>query len=124
MESHAVYVSQEVFADFIARVIAGPHREFDAQRRQFIGHVATFSDSRIFVSPTTALVKFNADDHLAKPKANNMSLELGPSQRKSAASMYQLLAALIRSATISAIKMTVGLIATDGVSGMIEASPA
>ena len=36
---------------------------------------------------------------------------------------YQLLAALIRSATISAIKMTVGLVATDGTSGMIEASP-
>ena len=33
-------------------------------------------------------------------------------------------AALIRSATISAIKMTVGLVATDGTSGMIEASPA
>src|SRR5580704_2109388 len=39
------------------------------------------------------------------------------------ASMYQLLTALIRSATISAIKMVVGLIATEGVSGMIEASP-
>jgi hypothetical protein len=37
--------------------------------------------------------------------------------------VYQLLAALIRSATISAIKMVVGLIATEGVSGMIEASP-
>lgn len=36
----------------------------------------------------------------------------------------QLLAALIRSATISAIKMTVGLVATDGTSGIIEASPA
>ena len=35
-----------------------------------------------------------------------------------------LLAALIRSATISAIKMTVGLVATDGTSGIIEASPA
>jgi hypothetical protein len=32
-------------------------------------------------------------------------------------------AALMRSATISAIKMTVGLVATDGQSGMIEASP-
>jgi hypothetical protein len=32
--------------------------------------------------------------------------------------------ALTRSATISAIKMTVGLVATEGVSGMIEASPA
>jgi hypothetical protein len=36
---------------------------------------------------------------------------------------YQLLAALIRSAAISAIKMVVGLIATEGVSGMIVASP-
>jgi hypothetical protein len=35
-----------------------------------------------------------------------------------------LLATLIRSATISAIKMTVGLVATDGTSGIIEASPA
>ena len=32
-------------------------------------------------------------------------------------------AVLTRSATISAIKMTVGLVATDGTSGMIEASP-
>jgi len=57
MESHAVYVSQaEVFADLIARVIAGPHREFDAQRRQFIGHVATFSNSLVFVSQATAQV--------------------------------------------------------------------
>ena len=87
MESHAVYVSQaEVFADLIARIIAGPHREFDAQRRQFIGHVATFSNSLVFVSPAIALVKFNAHDQLAKPKANNMDLELGTSQRKSAAS--------------------------------------
>ena len=35
-----------------------------------------------------------------------------------------LLAALIRSATIWAIKMTVGLVATDGTSGIIEASQA
>jgi catechol 2,3-dioxygenase-like lactoylglutathione lyase family enzyme len=35
----------------------------------------------------------------------------------------ELLVALIRSATISAIKMVVGLIATEGVSGMMEASP-
>jgi catechol 2,3-dioxygenase-like lactoylglutathione lyase family enzyme len=35
----------------------------------------------------------------------------------------ELLAALKRSATISAIKMVVGLVATEGVSGMIEASP-
>ena len=87
MESHAVYVSQaEVLADLIARITAGPRREFDAQRRRFTGHVATFSNSLVFVPPATALVKFNADDHLAKPKANNMDLELGPSQRKSAAS--------------------------------------
>jgi hypothetical protein len=43
---------------------------------------------------------------------------------KLSASVYQLLAALIRSATISAIKMVVGLVATDGTSGIIEASPA
>jgi hypothetical protein len=60
--------------------------EFDAHRRQFAGHVATFSNSLVFVSPATALVKFNADDHLAKPEASNMDLELDPSQRKSAAS--------------------------------------
>jgi hypothetical protein len=81
------YVSQaEVFADLIARVIAGPHRGFDAQRRQFIGHVATFSNSLVLVSPATAQVTFDADDHLAKPNANNVDLELGPSQCKSAAS--------------------------------------
>jgi len=36
--------------------------------------------------PSDSSGQFNADDHLAKPKANNMDLELGPSQRKSAAS--------------------------------------
>jgi hypothetical protein len=60
--------------------------EFDAPRGQFTGHVAAFSNSLVFVSPATALVKFNADDHLAKPEANNMDLELDPSRRKFAAS--------------------------------------
>jgi hypothetical protein len=38
-----------------------------------------------FVSPATALLKFNTDDHLTKPEVNNMGLELDASRRKSAA---------------------------------------
>jgi hypothetical protein len=34
-------------------------REFDPENRQFTGHVATFSNSLVFVSPAVGLVKFD-----------------------------------------------------------------
>ena len=87
MESHAVYVSQaEVFADLIARVIAGPHREFDAQRAAVHRLCSDVFKFTRLCFPSDSSGQFNPDDHLAKPKANNMDLELGQSQRKSAAS--------------------------------------
>jgi len=35
-------------------------REFDVQKQEFTGHVATFSNSLVFVSPATGLLKFNS----------------------------------------------------------------
>lgn len=35
-------------------------KEFDLQKQQFTGHVATFSNSLVFVSPATGLLKFNS----------------------------------------------------------------
>src|SRR5712691_3267281 len=35
-------------------------REFDVQRARITGHVATFSNSLVFVSPATGLLKFNS----------------------------------------------------------------
>lgn len=35
-------------------------REFDLEKQQFTKHVATFSNSLVFVSPATGLVKFNS----------------------------------------------------------------
>ena len=44
-------------------------REFDVQKQEFTGHVATFSNSLVFVSPTTGLLKFNsAPEKAAKVK--------------------------------------------------------
>ena len=38
-------------------------REFDVQKQEFTGHVATFSNSLVFVSPATGLLKFNSAKH-------------------------------------------------------------
>ena len=35
-------------------------KEFDVQKQRFTGHVATFSNSLVFVSPATGLVKLNS----------------------------------------------------------------
>src|SRR6201987_1127459 len=35
-------------------------REFDVEEGRFTGHVATFSNSLVFVSPATGLLKFNS----------------------------------------------------------------
>ena len=46
-------------------------REFDVEKERFTGHVATFSNSLVFVSPATGLLKFNsAAGKAAKAAAN------------------------------------------------------
>src|ERR1700693_4567902 len=47
-------------------------REFDVDEERFTGHVATFSNSLVFVSPATGLLQFNSDPGTAaKAPANN-----------------------------------------------------
>jgi hypothetical protein len=47
-------------------------REFDVEEDRFTGHVATFSNSLVFVSPAIGLLKFNsATGKAAKAPANN-----------------------------------------------------
>jgi hypothetical protein len=47
-------------------------REFDVEEDRFTGHVATFSNSLVFVSPAIGLLKFNsATGEAAKAPANN-----------------------------------------------------
>lgn len=49
-------------------------RELDLETQQFTEHVATFSNSLVFVSPATGLVKFHkADEKVFNPDANGMS---------------------------------------------------
>jgi small-conductance mechanosensitive channel len=63
-------------------------REFDVQKQQFTGHVATFSNSLVFVSPTTALLRFNsAPDKAAKTEVNHTGPDSG--ERGSAAAGTQ-----------------------------------
>jgi hypothetical protein len=47
-------------------------REFDVEEERFTGHVATFSNSLVFVSPAIGLLKFDsAPGRAAKAVANN-----------------------------------------------------
>ena len=47
-------------------------REFDVLKQRFTGHVATFSNSLVFVAPATGLLKFNsAPGKAAKAAAND-----------------------------------------------------
>jgi len=52
-------------------------REFDVKKQQFTGHVATFSNSLVFLSPATGLLKFNptAED-AAKTEVNSTNPDL------------------------------------------------
>jgi hypothetical protein len=46
-------------------------REFDQQKQRFTGHVATFSNSLVFVSPAIGLLKFNSTlEKAIKPTAH------------------------------------------------------
>jgi len=47
-------------------------REFDVEEGRFTDHVATFSNSLVFLSPATGLLKFNsASGKAAKAAAND-----------------------------------------------------
>ena len=47
-------------------------REFDVQKQRFTGHVATFSNSLVFVSPAIGLLKLNsAAEKAAKAGSND-----------------------------------------------------
>jgi Mechanosensitive ion channel len=46
-------------------------REFDVEEARFTGHVATFSNSLVFVSPATGLLKFNSAGRKAAKAASN-----------------------------------------------------
>jgi hypothetical protein len=55
-------------------------REFAVQQQQFTGHLATFSNSLVFVSPATGLLRFDSahefccrdenNPHNGRPRAN------------------------------------------------------
>ena len=46
-------------------------REFDVQKQRFTGHVATFSNSLVFVSPAIGLLRFNSSlERATKPTAH------------------------------------------------------
>src|SRR5882724_1668105 len=46
-------------------------REFDVEEARFTGHVATFSNSLVFVSPATGLLKFNSAARKAAKATSN-----------------------------------------------------
>jgi hypothetical protein len=46
-------------------------REFDVQEQRYTGHVATFSNSLVFLSPAIGLLKLNSTlENVSKPTAN------------------------------------------------------
>jgi len=46
-------------------------REFDIEEGRFTGHVATFSNSFVFVPPANGLLKFNSAARKAAKTASN-----------------------------------------------------
>ena len=51
-------------------------REFDVEEGRFTGHVATFSNSLVFVSPAIGLLKFNsAPGKAAKAGSNDIGTQ-------------------------------------------------
>jgi len=60
-------------------------REFDIERQRFTGHVATFSNSLVFVSPAIGLLKFNSIlEKATKPTAHKPGTEPDVEERGSA----------------------------------------
>ena len=61
-------------------------REFDLQKQRFTGHVATFSNSLVFLSPAIGLLKLNSTlENASKPTANKVGTELDLEGRGSVA---------------------------------------
>ena len=61
-------------------------REFDVEEGRFTGHVATFSNSLVFVSPAIGLLKFNsAPGKGAKAAANNDGTQRDAEEQRSGA---------------------------------------
>jgi len=60
-------------------------REFDVQKQRFTGHVATFSNSLVFVSPAIGLLKFNSAPEAAKAAANNNGTQGDAEEHRSGA---------------------------------------
>jgi len=58
-------------------------REFDVDEGRFTGHVATFSNSLVFVSPATGLLKFNSALGKAARVANPASNDNGTQREAS-----------------------------------------
>jgi small-conductance mechanosensitive channel len=51
-------------------------REFDVRKQRFTGHVATFSNSLVFLSPAIGLLKLNStSENTSKPTANKAGTE-------------------------------------------------
>ena len=51
-------------------------REFDLQKQRFTGHVATFSNSLVFLSPAIGLLKLDSTlENASKPTANKVGTE-------------------------------------------------
>ena len=55
-------------------------REFDVNEGCFTGHVATFSNSLVFLSPATGLLKFNSARGKASKAAVNNNGTLGDAE--------------------------------------------
>jgi small-conductance mechanosensitive channel len=61
-------------------------REFDAQKQRFTGHVATFSNSLVFVSPAIGLLKLDSTlENASKPTAHKAGTEPDLERRGSVA---------------------------------------
>jgi small-conductance mechanosensitive channel len=61
-------------------------REFDVEEGRFTGYVATFSNSLVFLSPASGLLKFNPTlEKAAEPTANKAGTELDLERRGSPA---------------------------------------
>jgi small-conductance mechanosensitive channel len=61
-------------------------REFDIQQQCFTGHVATFSNSLVFLSPAIGLLKLNSTlENASKPTVNKAGTETDLAERGSAA---------------------------------------
>ena len=60
-------------------------REFDVHKQRFTGHVATFSNSLVFLSPAIGLLKLNStSENVSKPTANKAGTEPDLEERAAA----------------------------------------